>query len=120
MSRPATVEKQLREAFEALKEEGNKAPTLKEVSDKAGKKQIDWGKYETLRSEIQAYAEVHKKSEEKKAAKKKSSSKNLKKENEMLKEENSRLLSLLEAYIDLVGNLQSEQELKGQGVTKLG
>jgi chromosome segregation ATPase len=120
MSRPATVEKQLREAFEALKEEGNKAPTLKQVSDKAAKKKIDWGKYETLRSEIQAYAEAHKKSEEKKATKKKSSSKNLKKENEILKEENSRLLSLLERYVNKVNNLQQEQELKGQGVRKLG
>jgi len=120
MSRPATVEKQLREAFEALKEEGNKAPTLKEVSDKAAKKKIDWGKYKTLRREIQIYAGAHKKSEEKKAAKKKTSPKNQKKLIAELKEENSRLLSLLEAYIDLVGNLQNEQELKGQGVTKLG
>ena len=119
MSRPATVEKQLREAFEALKEEGNKAPTLKEVSDKAGKKKIDWGKYKTVRDEIQAYAEAIKKSEEKKAARKKTSPKNLKKIIAELKKENSRLHRLLEECIKEVGNLQHGQRLKGQGVTKL-
>lgn len=118
MPRPATVEKQLQEAFEALKAEG-KVPKLKEVADKAEKKGLVWSKYPTLRDQIKQYAAVHLQIEEKKVAKKKSSSKNLKKENKMLKEENSRLNNLLEAYVDVVNNLQYELEIKEQGVTKL-
>jgi flagellar motility protein MotE (MotC chaperone) len=119
MPRPATVEKQLQEAFEALKAEG-KVPKLKDVADKAEKKGLVWSKYPTLRDQIKQYAAVHLQIEEKKAAKKKSSSKSLKEKNKKLEEENSRLLSLLEAYINELGDLQNEQKLKGQGVTKLG
>ena len=58
MPRPATVEKQLRDAFEALKAEG-KVPTQKDVADRAKKKALVWSKYPKIREEIQQYSSVH-------------------------------------------------------------
>ena len=119
MSRPATVEKQLREAFEALKEEGNKAPTLKEVSDKAGKKKVYWGKYPTLHREVQQYAATHKKSVEKKAAKKKAPSNTLKKKNAELQEMLRRTTDLLIAYQVENDQLRAELGYEQNNVVKL-
>jgi len=118
MPRPAIVENQLREAFEALKAEG-KVPTQKDVADRAKKKALVWSKYPKIRGEIQQYSSVHHKVKKNKKDKNKNYSKNLRKKNQELENKLRIVTNLLEAYLETVNVLRRDLELERRNVKNL-